>query len=388
MKRTIRNLVALLAVLVMLIGSLPAVALAAEEPALWASPIVGEAVEEERPISAVKWWYDDTDAVYYLFMPSTCDTTYLQIWLENAVSCSIDGTTFTDGAAVGLLTPGSHTVNLNGTDYPVVVMQSANVGTMYITTESGNMDYIHAKKGNKESGYMKMLDADGNVVYDNTLGEIKGRGNATWSRPKKPYQIKLDKKTDLTGDAGKNKTWILLANYLERSLFRNALVYDMAYSAGLTNSGLSTYVDLYCNGEYRGTYQLTEKVHINDDRVEINNLEDSTQDVNELDLEDYPTFGPANGSTPGTRKGYEIPNNPADITGGYLLELDYADRYTAEASGFVTDRGQAVVIKEPEYASTRRWTTSPTTSRSLRTQSLPPTASAPPPASITMNIST
>ena len=29
----------------------------------------------------------------------------------------------------------------------------------------------------------------------------------------------------------------------------------------------------------------------------------------------------------------------ADITGGYLLEFDHADRYAAEASGFVTKRG-------------------------------------------------
>ncbi|MBQ7091008.1 MAG: CotH kinase family protein, partial [Clostridia bacterium] len=123
------------------------------------------------------------------------------------------------------------------------------------------------------------------------------------------------------------------------------------YQAGLTESSLSTYVDLYCNGEYFGTYQLTEKVHINDDRVEINNLEDTTQEVNDQDLDTYPTFGPADANTAGNRKGYEIPNNPEDITGGYLLEFDHADRYAAEASGFVTKRGKPVVIKEPEYAS-------------------------------------
>ena len=351
MKRTLRNVIALLLALVMLIGSLPVIALAATEVAIWASPISDNTIEEERPISAVKWWYDTTDAVYYLFMPTACDTSDMQIWLDGTASCTVDGVTYTDGATIGSLTVGSHTVVINGTSYPVTVMQSSNIGTMYITTESGNMDYIHAVKGNKESGYMKMIDADGKTVYDNTLDEIKGRGNATWSRPKKPYQIKLDKKTDLTGDAGKNKTWILLANYLERSLMRNSVTYGLAYEAGMTNAGLSTYVDLYCNGKYMGTFQLTEKVHINDDRIEINNLEDTTQDVNDQDLEDYPTFGPANASTPGSRKGFEIPNNPDDITGGYLLELDHSDRYTAEASGFVTTRGQAVVIKEPEYAS-------------------------------------
>ena len=350
MKHRLQRICSLLLTLILLIGCVPIVN-AAEEVALWVSPIAGNTLESERPVSAIKWWYDEADATYYLFLPSACDAAKLQLWLDGAESCTVDGVAVEGGAQTAALTVGKHTVMLDGEAYPVTVMQSANIGAMYITTESGNMNYIHAKKGNKESGYMKMVDAEGEVVYDNTLGEIKGRGNATWGRPKKPYQIKLDKKTDLTGTAGKNKTWILLANYLERSLIRNAVAYDLAYQAGLTESGLSTYVDLYCNGEYRGTYQLTEKVHINDDRIEINNLEDTTQEVNELDLEDYPTFGPAGASTPGSRKGHDIPNNPEDITGGYLLELDHPDRYAAEASGFVTTRGKPVVIKEPEYAS-------------------------------------
>lgn len=49
-------------------------------------------------------------------------------------------------------------------------------------------------------------------------------------------------------------------------------------------------------------------------------------------------------------KGYEIPNNPDDITGGYLLEFDDY-RYYSEPSGFVTKRGQRVTIKSPENAS-------------------------------------
>jgi len=351
MKIRTHRILAIILSLILLIGSFPAVLSAEGDPVLWVSDVPQEGVDSERPASAIRWWYDDTDETYYLFLPTAFDAKALQIRLENAETCTIDGTAVENGAQTALLTVGAHTVSVNGADYPVVVMQSANIASMHITTESGNMDYIHAVKGNKEPGYMKMIDADGDVVYDNTLSEIKGRGNATWGRPKKPYQIKLDKKTDLLGNAGKNKTWILLANYLERSLIRNAVAYDLAYQAGLTESGLSTYVDLYCNGEYRGTYQLTEKVHINDDRVEINNLEDTTQEVNDQDLDAYPTFGPADASTPGSRKGHDIPNNPEDITGGYLLELDHPDRYAAEASGFVTTRGKPVVIKEPEYAS-------------------------------------
>ncbi|MBQ7034879.1 MAG: hypothetical protein IJN34_04005, partial [Clostridia bacterium] len=160
MKSTFCKLTAILLLLVTLIGSLPVVVLAADAPVLWVSPLEGEPLEE-RPISSVKWWYDDDDAVYYLFLPTACNPESLQLWLDNALFCAVDGYTVDNGSAVALLTVGAHTVTINDTDYPVVVMQSANIGTMYITTESGSMNYIHKAKGNKESGAMKMLDAEG-----------------------------------------------------------------------------------------------------------------------------------------------------------------------------------------------------------------------------------
>ena len=52
-------------------------------------------------------------------------------------------------------------------------------------------------------------------LYDGKI-EIKGRGNSTWGLPKKPYKIKLDSKTNLFS-MGKNKHWVLLANYYDSS---------------------------------------------------------------------------------------------------------------------------------------------------------------------------
>lgn len=70
----------------------------------------------------------------------------------------------------------------------------------------------------------------GESVYDGKLTQIKGRGNSTWKGAKRPYQIKLDKKTDLlqTGDsADKAKTWVLLANFYDPSAVRNMLALDL-----------------------------------------------------------------------------------------------------------------------------------------------------------------
>ena len=51
-------------------------------------------------------------------------------------------------------------------------------------------------------------------------------------------------------------------------------------------------------------------------------------------------------------KYYDIPNDPDDITGGYLLEFFQWNRYGKKCeSGFVTSRGQAIGLRDPEYAS-------------------------------------
>ena len=316
---------------------------------LWASAVVGKE-EASRPAYAVKWEYHSESGDYYLCLPTEGELSALQLWWDGAKYGTVNGKIIQNGEKITFLKEGAYAVTIGGENFSLKVMKSAHIGSMYITTESGNMQYIHQKKGNKESGTMRFVDAAGNEIYDGALKEIKGRGNATWDKPKKPYQIKLDKKTELVEGAGKSGTWLLLANYCEKTMVHNAVAFGLAYDAGLTETSLFSYLDLYCNGKYMGTYLVCEKVQIGENRIEIEDLEKATEKLNSKDPDSYPTFGTKK-TVAGTCKGYEIPNNPADITGGYLLELDFDDRYAAEASGFVTTRGVAVVIKEPEFAS-------------------------------------
>ncbi|MBQ7936482.1 MAG: CotH kinase family protein [Clostridia bacterium] len=319
---------------------------------LWVSPS-GFFPASKRPFHAVKWQYNENEGCYYLYCPTEGDLSKMQIWFSGAKTCSIAGQTIKNGKkySIAELVDKEVEVLADDYDYELVIMKSANIGSMYITTESGSMDYIHLEKGNEELGSMRLVNADGKEVYEGDLVSFRGRGNATWKRPKKSYQIQLAKKTDLVGEgAGIAKTWILLANYGERSLIRNTIAYDLSYDAGMTETPRSNFVDLYCNGEYMGNYQLSEKVQIGENRININDLEKATEAVNDEKLGYYFTFGEEQ-ALANSSKGYEIPNNPDDITGGYLLELEMDDRYEPESSGFVTSRGQAVVIKEPEKAS-------------------------------------
>lgn len=101
-------------------------------------------------------------------------------------------------------------------------------------------------------------------------GEVKGRGNSTWRRDKKPYQIKLKSSAALLGMPSA-KTWVLLANHNDATLMRNKLAFELARDIGMPYVSESRWVDLRINGEYFGNYLLTEKVEVKTNRVELAN---------------------------------------------------------------------------------------------------------------------
>ena len=119
------------------------------------------------------------------------------------------------------------------------------------------------------------------------LTNIKGRGNTTWTAPKKPYAIKFNKKKSILS-LPEDKSWVLLANYYDISLLRN----DLAFYMGNELSTLDWtphfhHVDLMLNGQYRGIYQIGEKIKISKKRVNIGDdgilMEIDGKAVNESD---------------------------------------------------------------------------------------------------------
>ena len=296
------------------------------------------------------------DGAYYLFLPADTDLNTAKVWFDASGAVTLDGEALANGDPAGALTSGAHTLACGGKTYPLTVVKSENVPAVFIATESGSLDYIHQNKDNKEPGAIRIYE-DGALTLDKDLKQIKGRGNATWSYAKKPYNIKFDKKTAVLGMA-KAKKWTLLANYHDPSLLRNVYGWELANAFGLRYSSDYRHVDLYVNGEYLGNYVICESVEIGSDRVDIRDLADANEDANPgVDLESLPQAGTgANGAVPGgtvknSAKWIEIPASPENIEGGYLLEYEIAYRYDAELCGFVTETGQPFVIKEPELAS-------------------------------------
>ncbi len=234
------------------------------------------------------------------------------------------------------------------------------IATMYIRSddpENEGREWIESSpdKSNSTTGHMLLVDEEGNEIYKDALTQIKGRGNSTWLAEKKPYQIKLSEKTDLleTGDkSNASKTWVLLTNHSDASQLRNRTVLDLSVAMGMDPGIQCRPINLFYDGEYRGTYLLCEKVEIKSGRVDIEDLEESIEESNPQ-IDDFDALPTEIGKTANGANYYYCPDlvSPENITGGFLLELDIPGRATLEKCYFVTTRGTHIVVKSPEYCS-------------------------------------
>lgn len=98
---------------------------------------------------------------------------------------------------------------------------------------------------------------------------VKGRGNNTWRRDKKPYAIRLDKASELLGMPS-DRRWDLLANWLDITKLRNDITFELARCCkGLAWTPHGEYVELVLNGVHLGNYYLVEHIKMDSQRVNI-----------------------------------------------------------------------------------------------------------------------
>lgn len=303
----------------------------------------------------------------YLFLPSAAAITNVQL---NAILSGKEGD-FTITGSKGTVTVSNNTSfdvtqiadrNMDG-KYEILValpdcqpmkltiMKSENIPSMFITSNdpvSKGRNYVDAVKGNKGSGNMVLLGSSGAELYNGVLKEIKARGNSTFSYyPKKAYQIKIDA-SDLVGGGEAVKTWVLLANYGDATMMHDKLMKDLARANGMPYVASCNWTDLFYDGEYRGTYLITEKNGIGSTGVTITDLESKYEELNSGYGENAQT---AEGTNKYGQKYQYVTGlaDPDDITGGYLIERNL-DKFD-EISGFYTAKGAGFNVKSPEYAS-------------------------------------
>ena len=130
-------------------------------------------------------------------------------------------------------------------------------------------------------GNIALLDGNGeersvfsipNSIYRAT---IKYRGASSYSKfDKKQYRIKFyknkkdsAKEVSLAG-MGANSEWVLNGPYLDKTLIRNKLVYDLARE--LNGWAPDTrFVELFVDGEYQGVYLAVEPVTNGESRLRL-----------------------------------------------------------------------------------------------------------------------
>lgn len=157
----------------------------------------------------------------------------------------------------------------------------ARTYTVYVHTYTGlPILWIDTKNHQQITSKYSYLDAHMKLAEDvvtRSAGDIveadlqiKGRGNTTWSSKvdKKSYRLKLTEKTSLLGEH-QDKSWVLLANYYDRTMLRNQVASLMGSISLLEYTPKFHFVELILNEKYNGTYQLGEKIKVNKHRVNV-----------------------------------------------------------------------------------------------------------------------
>jgi hypothetical protein len=309
-------------------------------PAATLTPVVFKDVSGVAPADAALG--QPFDVQWVLPTGATISTVVLEATATSGTGASLSSCTVSAGALASNATSGTITIpnacesrtvtdvrlritvtasdgQKTSASYPFIAPNApagflpkrVNLPVLRITTDNG------APIVSKEvylTGQMSLVSSVTGAPAVNGGLQIRGRGNSTWDiHPKKPYRLKLTDKQSLLGMPS-SKDWVLLANYSDKSLLRNAVALDLGSRMGFPWTPRSAFVEVYLNDRYDGVYQLMENIKVTKDRVNIDEL--AAADV-------------------GMDK----------ISGGYLLEVDFReDGYTMHT----TIDDLPIVFQSPE----------------------------------------
>lgn len=170
-------------------------------------------------------------------------------------------------------------------DKCVVNVMQSTLPSIYLNINGGDRMYekiVTDENHNINSKGEFLLSDNQNNFSSVKIKKIRGRGNATWLRAKKPFQIKLKEKISILG-MNPSKTWLLISDHNDGSLSRNYLWFKLAQKLKLNYSVECEPVDVYINDKYQGSYLITSKVEANKNRVDINKNEYLLEIDNKVD---------------------------------------------------------------------------------------------------------
>ncbi len=233
--------------------------------------------------------------------------------------------------------------------YTVRFPAALNAASMFLDTDArDSKEFLHGDKKNELYGNCVVLGMDG-TFQDYPSTQIRGHGNDSFRAPKRSYNLTFMEPVDLDR-MGASRKYVLLSGYRDNSLMAYKLTNDLAQEIGMSYSQQTRMIHLYLDGEYLGMYLLTGRIEIGPDRFALKDMEAQTKKENPKALGTYERQDWKDESTSAERIWFDLAQYPADVTGGWILEMDKRD-YDPEKSRFVSAHGVSMVLRSMPYAS-------------------------------------
>ena len=191
-------------------------------------------------------------------------------------------------------------VKITNTGLPVVVLKHSTSGDFSKKTTGGFLGFGATTLNQFVDFWVRGKDTDwvtdDHITIYNADGtidcEIDGgarlRGNTSQAYPKKPFALKFNEKKSVLGMPAHNR-WVLLANWLDHSMIRNSVAFDIAYvmeyawraSGGAIEAGVPwnvhgqnvelVVVDKDGDAHHVGNYLLCEQIKVDENRLNLTN---------------------------------------------------------------------------------------------------------------------
>lgn len=249
---------------------------------------------------------------------------------------------------IGLVTI-KNSFDKNERDLDVKTNSEFEVSSLYVDINGKFEDVKNSKHHEfSTSGKYTIKSEDGFVEYSGIIDRFNGRGNDSWGEKKQGYSLLLKEKTDLF-NMGEAYGYNLIPGFKYNSFMSFVVLRDIYKEMQLPYAPDYKIVKLYVDDQLIGTYFMTEKMEISPSRFDIENLAKNTQELNARPLKEYEgiTLDDENGQE--YLRYYDIPYQPNDLTGGYLLELTSTDCDYSK-SHFITNRGMNMSLRSNPYA--------------------------------------
>lgn len=236
----------------------------------------------------------------------------------------------------------------NGTPYQIEYMFTENLQTLSLGLYIQNLEYINKSQYRESVAKLHVLDKYGK--RETTIDDVtfSGRGNDSFIfGAKKGYSLEFDLPVKICG-IDTDKGFGLIPGYRDDSLVTYMFTRDLYKELEIKYAPDYALVNLYVDDEYLGVYFLTEKMSISKETFDIHDLYKSTKTVNKRSLNSFRKVEEGGTGRNAKRVYYDLRREPADVSGGYLLEVK-VDDFKDYESRFLTDRDVMYTIKNDSF---------------------------------------